>query len=84
MFICVGYPDYVDQGVDTVIDIHLREPQGDILLFLTGQAEIDQACARLVVFIIIIIIHAITHSLVPSPVHSISCLPTNLLPSLTS
>uniref|UniRef100_T1GYD5 Helicase C-terminal domain-containing protein n=1 Tax=Megaselia scalaris TaxID=36166 RepID=T1GYD5_MEGSC len=26
------------------MQIHLQEPPGDILLFLTGQAEIDTAC----------------------------------------
>lgn len=26
------------------MQIHLREPPGDILLFLTGQEEIDTAC----------------------------------------
>ena len=28
----------------TVMQIHLMEPPGDILLFLTGQEEIDTAC----------------------------------------
>lgn len=30
-------------SVDTVLDIHVHQPPGDILLFLTGQAEIDKA-----------------------------------------
>ena len=29
--------------MDTVLDIHVHQPPGDILLFLTGQAEIDKA-----------------------------------------
>jgi len=37
-------PDYLDAALITVIQIHLREPPGDILLFLTGQEEIDTAC----------------------------------------
>jgi ATP-dependent RNA helicase DHX8/PRP22 len=28
----------------TIMQIHLSEPPGDILLFLTGQEEIDTAC----------------------------------------
>ena len=36
--------DYVDAALDTVMQIHLSEPPGDILVFLTGQEEIDTAC----------------------------------------
>ena len=39
--------DYFDAAIDTVMDVHLHEPAGDILVFLTGQAEIDRAVARL-------------------------------------
>lgn len=39
--------DYLDASLLTVMEIHLREPEGDILLFLTGAEEIDQACAQL-------------------------------------
>lgn len=35
--------DYVDAALITVMQIHLTEPEGDILLFLTGQEEIDTA-----------------------------------------
>ena len=37
-------PDYLDAALITVMQIHLTEPEGDVLLFLTGQEEIDQAC----------------------------------------
>ena len=37
-------PDYMDASLITVMQIHLTEPPGDILLFLTGQEEIDTAC----------------------------------------
>ncbi|CAO1614928.1 unnamed protein product [Sympodiomycopsis kandeliae] len=37
-------PDYLDASLITVMQIHLSEPQGDILVFLTGQEEIDTAC----------------------------------------
>ncbi|KAL2919200.1 DEAH-box ATP-dependent RNA helicase prp22 [Polyrhizophydium stewartii] len=35
--------DYLDSALITVMQIHLSEPAGDILLFLTGQEEIDTA-----------------------------------------
>jgi ATP-dependent RNA helicase DHX8/PRP22 len=39
--------DYMDAALITVLQIHLTEPEGDILLFLTGQEEIEHACERL-------------------------------------
>ena len=36
--------DYLDAALVTVMQIHLTEPAGDILLFLTGQEEIDTSC----------------------------------------
>jgi len=36
--------DYLDAALITVMQIHLSEPAGDILLFLTGQEEIDTSC----------------------------------------
>ncbi|KAJ6845430.1 putative pre-mRNA-splicing factor ATP-dependent RNA helicase DEAH5 [Iris pallida] len=39
--------DYLDAALITVLQIHLTEPEGDILLFLTGQEEIDHACQSL-------------------------------------
>lgn len=39
--------DYLDASLITVMQIHLNEPPGDILLFLTGQEEIDTACELL-------------------------------------
>lgn len=35
--------DYLERGIKTVFDIHTNEPDGDILLFLTGREEIDTA-----------------------------------------
>ena len=35
--------DYLDSALITVMQIHLSEPAGDILVFLTGQEEIDTA-----------------------------------------
>merc|ERR1719167_132086 len=36
--------DYLDASLITIMRIHLNEPPGDVLLFLTGQEEIDTAC----------------------------------------
>lgn len=36
--------DYLDAALVTVMQIHLTEPPGDVLLFLTGQEEIDTSC----------------------------------------
>ncbi|KAI9835589.1 MAG: hypothetical protein M1819_002040 [Sarea resinae] len=35
--------DYVERAVKTVFDIHTKEGEGDILVFLTGREEIDSA-----------------------------------------
>ena len=34
-------PDYIEAALVTVMQIHLSEPAGDVLVFLTGQDEID-------------------------------------------
>jgi ATP-dependent RNA helicase DHX8/PRP22 len=39
--------DYLDAAMITVMQIHLTEPEGDILLFLTGQEEIDLSAQTL-------------------------------------
>ncbi|KAI3380849.1 hypothetical protein SNEBB_002371 [Seison nebaliae] len=39
--------NYLDAAIKTVIQIHMCEKEGDILLFLTGQEEIDESCKRL-------------------------------------
>uniref|UniRef100_A0A0K0FAG4 RNA helicase n=1 Tax=Strongyloides venezuelensis TaxID=75913 RepID=A0A0K0FAG4_STRVS len=36
--------DYLQSAIISVMQIHLTEPPGDILLFLTGQEEIDTSC----------------------------------------
>ena len=38
---------YMTQLNRIVMDIHFDQPQGDILVFLTGQSEIENACNRL-------------------------------------
>ncbi|KAK7110190.1 hypothetical protein V1264_014108 [Littorina saxatilis] len=40
--------DYLEAAIRTVLQIHMCETEeGDILLFLTGQEEIDEACKRI-------------------------------------
>lgn len=36
--------DYLDSALTTIMQIHLSEGPGDILLFLTGKEEIDTSC----------------------------------------
>jgi pre-mRNA-splicing factor ATP-dependent RNA helicase DHX38/PRP16 len=37
--------DYVDSAIKQVLQIHLSSPQGDILVFMTGQEDIEVTCA---------------------------------------
>jgi pre-mRNA-splicing factor ATP-dependent RNA helicase DHX15/PRP43 len=39
--------DYFEAAIRTVVQIHLGEPKGDILVFLTGEEEIEEACKRI-------------------------------------
>lgn len=44
LFAKASETDYVEAALLTVMQIHLQEPAGDILVFLTGQEEIDSSC----------------------------------------
>jgi pre-mRNA-splicing factor ATP-dependent RNA helicase DHX15/PRP43 len=39
--------DYVEAALRTVLQIHASEGEGDILLFLTGEEEIEDACRKI-------------------------------------
>ncbi|KAJ1731613.1 DEAH-box ATP-dependent RNA helicase prp43 [Coemansia biformis] len=39
--------DYLEAAIKTALQIHASEPEGDILLFLTGEEEIEEACRLL-------------------------------------
>lgn len=39
--------DYIETAVGTVMAIHDRMPEGDILVFLTGREEVERTCALL-------------------------------------
>ena len=39
--------DYLEEAINTVKQIHMYEADGDVLVFLTSQEEIEEACRRL-------------------------------------
>ena len=39
--------DYVEASIRTVLQIHTSEAEGDILLFLTGEEEIEDTCRKI-------------------------------------
>ncbi|RSH78959.1 DEAH-box ATP-dependent RNA helicase prp43 [Apiotrichum porosum] len=39
--------DYVEASIRTVLYIHQAEDEGDVLLFLTGEEEIEDACRKI-------------------------------------
>uniref|UniRef100_A0A915BN31 RNA helicase n=1 Tax=Parascaris univalens TaxID=6257 RepID=A0A915BN31_PARUN len=43
-----GVPDYIAKTVETVMKLHQSEPVGDILVFLTGQDEVEMTCQQLI------------------------------------
>jgi pre-mRNA-splicing factor ATP-dependent RNA helicase DHX15/PRP43 len=40
-------PDYVEAAIRTVLTIHRNEDPGDILVFLTGEEEIENTCRKI-------------------------------------
>ncbi|KAL0941156.1 pre-mRNA splicing factor ATP-dependent RNA helicase prp43 [Colletotrichum truncatum] len=39
--------DYVEAAIRTVLQIHASEGEGDVLVFLTGEEEIEDACRKI-------------------------------------
>ncbi|KAI9216864.1 P-loop containing nucleoside triphosphate hydrolase protein [Blastocladiella britannica] len=39
--------DYLESAIKTTMLIHTTQPEGDILVFLTGEEEIEEACRRI-------------------------------------
>lgn len=39
--------DYLEAAIRTAVQIHVTEEPGDILVFLTGEEEIEEACRRI-------------------------------------
>jgi pre-mRNA-splicing factor ATP-dependent RNA helicase DHX15/PRP43 len=40
-------PDYLEAAIRTVLMIHQAEDPGDVLVFLTGEEEIEDACRKI-------------------------------------
>ncbi|GKV43458.1 hypothetical protein SLEP1_g50748 [Rubroshorea leprosula] len=38
---------YIESSLKTAIDIHAREPEGDVLIFMTGQDDIEKLVSKL-------------------------------------
>ncbi|GLT38403.1 hypothetical protein SLA2020_126590 [Shorea laevis] len=38
---------YIESSLKTAIDIHTREPEGDVLIFMTGQDDIEKLVSKL-------------------------------------
>lgn len=43
LYLEIPADDYVERAVETVLNIHTQEGDGDVLVFLTGREEIDSA-----------------------------------------
>nr|POE61617.1 putative pre-mrna-splicing factor atp-dependent rna helicase deah3 [Quercus suber] len=39
--------DYSDAAIQTVVQIHMSETPGDVLVFLTGEEEIEDVCQKI-------------------------------------
>ncbi|CAK9137321.1 unnamed protein product [Ilex paraguariensis] len=39
--------NYIESSLKTAIDIHVREPEGDVLIFMTGQDDIEKLVSKL-------------------------------------
>ena len=44
---CILQEDYVEAAVKQAVAVHLGHPEGDILIFMTGQEEIEATCFSL-------------------------------------
>ena len=44
---CCLQEDYVEAAVKQAVAVHLGHPEGDILIFMTGQEEIEATCFSL-------------------------------------
>jgi len=39
--------EYLEAAISRMMEIHMKEPAGDILVFLTGEEEIEVACRKI-------------------------------------
>lgn len=68
LFLETPAEDYVERTVKTVMDIHLQEGEGDILVFLTGREEIDTALQ--LISERVATLHPKAQALLPLPLYS--------------
>lgn len=47
LYVDAPISDYVEKAIQTVFDIHMKEPMGDILVFMTGREEIDKVVGEI-------------------------------------
>lgn len=47
MYTAAPQADYVEAAVRTTLRIHTQEPPGDVLVFMTGEDEVEDVCRRL-------------------------------------
>jgi len=47
VYTSVPVPNYIDEAVSRVLKIHTEDNPGDILLFMTGEEEIENTCTRI-------------------------------------
>ena len=66
-----GQEDYVEAAIRAVLTIHRFEGPGDILVFLTGEEEIEAACKKIQQEIEFLFSHKET----ASPIGPLTCLP---------
>lgn len=57
--------DYVERTVKTVLDIHIQETNGDILIFLTGREEIERTIQK--IFEQAALLHSKAQRILPLP-----------------
>jgi pre-mRNA-splicing factor ATP-dependent RNA helicase DHX15/PRP43 len=62
-------PDYLEAAIRTVLMIHLGEDPGDILVFLTGQEEIEDACRMIKIEVDELLANS------PGTIGPLSCIP---------
>ncbi|KAF8475013.1 P-loop containing nucleoside triphosphate hydrolase protein [Kalaharituber pfeilii] len=60
--------DYVEKAVQTVFDIHLKEGDGDILVFLTGREEIETCISA--IYERAATMHPTSAKLIPLPLYA--------------
>ena len=64
--------DYLEAALITVMQVHLSQPPGDILVFLTGKEEIDTACLAADTPVLVYVDGDVDSAPVSMPLHAVS------------